>query len=70
MDIESQSLVKKYEENLKIFRELIQAQDNVRLVWCNEKETEIELRLRHIDKLLTKVINHYGKKIGAVTNAS
>lgn len=69
-DEQIKNLQKQYEENKKLFNELIQAQDCVRAVYCREDKPENSLRLRHIDKLLTKEINYYGNKVGSVSNAS
>jgi hypothetical protein len=67
MENEHLELMKKYEENLRLFRELIQAQDCVRRVWAVEKNEEISTKLRHIDKQITYVINYFGSKTGGVT---
>jgi len=67
-DEQIKNLQKEYQQNLKFFNELIQAQDLIRRVYCYQcSESEIDRQLKHIDKLLTKTINHFGSKTGSVT---
>lgn len=43
-------------------RELIRSQDIVRQQWANATEPEVSIRLRHLDKEITKTINFLGKQ--------
>jgi hypothetical protein len=61
-------MFKSMAEDRALFQRLILAQDEVRKVYCVEKDKELSEKLRKIDKQLTEAINEFGKRLETLTN--
>ena len=61
-------MLKKQAEDRALFQRLILAQDEVRKVWCVEKEDDLSRKLLKIDKQLTEAINQFGKRLETLKN--